>query len=275
MSNLNCSAISANESINCSYLADLLQVCNTSCECLKDLQSKYNCTMERPSISSIEITITLIVIFVLAFIGNIFTIAVISKFKVHKVPDVLVIGLALTDLLATLVPVPMTIYAYVANAPYEEGTVGCTLYGTIAQFTRYSSALIVTLISLERYFAINRPFIYRKYATPRKFVVILIICWALAFALAVAPALDPNTAIIPHGGICLFDFVTGYAYSVLVYTAIQYVIVFMCFVLVSIQLLKVYRRRKKLKVQENYNRRSHGRARDREVRFNKPNLTSR
>ena len=268
MSDFNCSTIAAQE-LNCSYLTDLVPKCNTSCECLMDLQSQH-C-----SIYDLDKAVTLLLIFVVALIGNILTIALVSKFKVHKVPDVLVIGLALTDLLATLVPVPMSIYAYLADFLYDEGTPTCILYGTLAQFTRYSSAQIVTLISLERYFAINRPFIYRKYATPKKFVIILIICWLLAFGLAVVPALDPTTAIIPHGGICLFDFVTGYSWAIIVYSGVQYVIVFVCFVLISIQLLKVYRRRKKLKVQENYNRRSQWRARDREVRFNKPNLTAR
>ena len=269
MSNFNCSALDTEE-LNCSYLKELASTCSPMCECLTNLLNEYGCL-----IYSLDKAVTLILIFVLAFVGNILTIAVISKFKVHKVPDVLVIGLALTDLLATLIPVPMSIYAYLADHRYETGTIACDLYGTLAQFTRYSSALIVTLISLERYFAINRPFIYRKYATPRKFVVILIICWLLALALAIAPALDPNTPIIPHGGICLFEFVTNYSYSILVYTGVQYVIVFVCFVLVSIQLLKVYRRRKKLKVQEDYNRRSQDRARVREVKFNRPNLTSR
>ena len=267
MSNINCSAI-ATEGVNCTYLEDFQEFCGTQ---LMKLLIEYDCV----SIYNLERAITLIFIFVLAFVGNILTIAVISKFKIHKVPDVLVIGLALTDLLATLVPVPMSIYAYLADVIYKEDTIECNLFGTLAQFTRYSSALIVTLISVERYFAINRPFIYRKYATPRKFVFILVICWLLAFALAVAPAIDPNTPIVPHGGICLFEFVSIYSYSIIIYAGVQYVIVFVCFVLVSIQLLKVYRRRKKLKVQEDYNRRSQDRARVREVRFNKPNLTSR
>ena len=227
MSNLNCSALDTEE-LNCSYLKELASTCDPMCECLTNLLNDHGCL-----IYSLDKAITLILIFVLALVGNILTIAVISKFKVHKVPDVLVIGLALTDLLATLIPVPMSIYAYLADHRYEAGTIACDLYGTLAQFTRYSSALIVTLISLERYFAINRPFIYRKYATPRKFVIILIICWLLALALAIAPALDPNTPVIPHGGICLFEFVTSYSYSILVYTGVQYVIVFVCFVLVA------------------------------------------
>ena len=243
-----------------------------------DLEHQYNssnCSKTPEDFRSLDKAVTLMIIFVIALIGNVLTIAILSKFKVHKVPDVLVIGLALTDLLATVVPVPMSIYVYLTGNRYEENTWLCNLYGTLAQFTRYSSALIVTLIAVERYFAINRPFIYRKFATPRKFVVILIICWLLAFALAVAPALDPGTKIIPHGGICLFEFVSYYSYSVIIYTGVQYVIVFLCFVLVSIQLLKVYRRRKRLKVQENYNRRSGDRVKEHEVRFNRPNLTTR
>lgn len=280
MADFNCS-VDAVRSLNCSYLTDLQQLCNDdmSCDrdCLSDLQSYYNCTQgeEQLSIYSLDKGLTLILIFVIALIGNVLTIAVVSRFKVHKVPDVLVIGLALTDLLATLIPVPMSIYAYFADMLYEKDSVACNLYGTLAQFTRYSSALIVTLIAVERYFAINRPFIYRKYATPRKFVIILIFCWIVAFGLAVYPALDPNTPIIPHGGICLFEFVTHYSYSIVVYTAVQYVIVFVCFILISIQLLKVYQRRKKLKVQEDYNRRSQERVRGREVRFNKANFSSR
>lgn len=288
MSLFNCSVPpSLAESTNCTLLdslLDQLQSFNCSSVHVMGVEQQYNfsnCSMvgevptSQANYKSLDKAVTLFIIFFLALIGNILTIIVVSKFKIHKVPDVLVIGLALTDLLATLVPVPMSIYVYISGNRYEEGTVECSLYGTLAQFTRYSSALIVTLISVERYFAINRPFIYRKHATPKKFVFILIICWLVAFALAVAPAIHPGTAIIPHGGICLFDFVSYYSYSVIIYTGIQYVIVMVCFVLVSIQLLKVYRRRKKLKVQENYNRRSEGRAREREVKFNKPNLTAR
>ena len=275
------STLSEADSTNCTVLETLMgQLQNSTCsDDRMYLQQQYNlsnCSTEDPRIdfTSLDKGVTLLVIFVFALIGNILTIIVLSKFKVHKIPDVLVIGLALTDLLATLVPIPMSVYVYFSGFRYERGTIGCNLYGTLAQFTRYSSALIVTLIAVERYFAINRPFVYRKYATPRKFVFILIGCWLIAFALAVAPALDPSTDIIPHGGICLFDFVTPYAITVTLYAGIQFVIVFVCYVLITIQLLKVYRRRKKMGVQEKYNRRSEDRMRG-EVRFTRSNLTTR
>lgn len=218
---------------------------------------------------------TLVIIFFLSLIGNVCTVAVVSRFKCHKLPDVLVIGLACTDLVATCIPVPMSLYSYITLKQFEEGTFACNFYGTVAQFTRYASVIIVTLISLERYFAINRPFVYRKYATPLKCIIVLVCCWFIAFVLALAPALDKNTPITSHDGFCLFDFSSKYAISIVVYAAVQFVIVFVCFVLVITTLIKVYHRRKQLRVQGTYNQRSQAKEREHEVTFTKPNLTSR
>ena len=217
-------------------------------------------------------TVSLIVIFACSLLGNVCTVAIVSSFKQRKLPDVLVIGLACTDLIATFIPVPMSLYSYVTLKQFSEGTLACNFYGTVAQFTRYASVLIVTLISLERYFAVNQPFIYRKYATPRKCVGVLLFCWTLAFLLALAPALDRRTTIVSHDGFCLFDFSSNYAISILIYAGVQYCIVLVCFVLVTAKLLRVYRRRKQLQVQGKYNQRSQAMARNQESR---PKLTSR
>ena len=220
-------------------------------------------------------TATLLIIFIVAVIGNVCTITVMSRFKQHKLPDVLVIGLAGNDLITTFIPVLMSLYSYITLQQFTEGSFACKFYGTVAQFTRYASALIVTLISLERYFAVNRPFIYRKYATPLRCVLVLVCCWIMAFGLAVAPALDNNTRINSHDGFCLFDFSSNYAISILVYAGVQFCVVLVCFVLVTVNLLKVYRRRKELRVQGNYNQRSQAMEREHEVTFTKPRLTSR
>lgn len=213
--------------------------------------------------------------FLVSLIGNVGTILILSQFKVHKIPDVLVVGLALTDLLATFLPIPAAMYAYFAGVDFIEGCVLCDILGTLAHFTRYSSAIIVTLVSLERYFAVNRPFIYRKHATPKRFVFILIGCWLFALALATIPVIGNNTAILSNDGVCLFDLNSNYAIGILIFSAVQYVIVFVCFVLVTVELCKVYRRRKKLKVQGQYNSTSTARNRPRELTFTRPNLTAR
>lgn len=220
-------------------------------------------------------TVSLIVIFVCSLLGNLCTVAIVSSFKQHKLPDVLVIGLACTDLVATFIPVPMSLYSYITLEQFDEGSFACKFYGTVAQFTRYSSVLIVTLISVERYFAVNQPFIYRNHATPRKCAGVLISCWVIAFVLAITPALGSHTSILSHDGFCLFDFSSNYAISILVYAGIQYCIVLVCFVLVTAKLLRVYRRRKQLQVQGTYNQRPHAREREHEVSFTRPKLTSR
>ena len=228
-----------------------------------------------PSSIDLPRTVSLIVIFAFSLVGNICTVAVVSNFKQHKLPDVLVIGLACTDLIATFIPIPMTLYSYITLNEFDEDSVACNFYGTVAQFTRYASVLIVTLIALERYFAVNQPFIYRKHATPRKCVIILLCCWIIALALAVAPVLDGSTPIRSHDGFCLFDFTTSYAIAILIYGAVQYFIVLVCFILVTAKLLRVYRRRKQLQVQGTYNQRSKAREREHEVTFTRPKLTSR
>ena len=219
---------------------------------------------------------TIILVIVFSLIGNICTIIILGKFKVHKVPDVLVIGLAVTDIFTTLIPIPMSAYAYAVGVNYTEGCILCDFFGTVALFSRFSSAQIVTIMSLERYFAVNRPFIYRKHATPKLIIGILLVSWLLALLLGVVPLMVESVDTITHDGFCLFDFTGPYSYPILVYSGIQFVIVFVCFLLVSIALCKVYRRRKRLKVQGEYNKSSRARLRDRnQVTFTRPNLTSR
>ena len=251
--------------------------CTTMNFSLVEGDGHMNCTNTTGSELHLELErgVTLALIFIASLIGNVSTIALVSRFRVHKVPDVLVIGIALTDLMATFIPVTMSAVSYFTGVQYDEGSILCNFYATVAQFTRYSSALIVTLVSVERYFAVNKPFLYRKYVTPLRITVVLICCWVAALALAIVPAVDSSTGILHHNGYCLFDFASNYAIVILVYAAVQYVIVFLCFVLVMAKLIRVYIRRKQMKVQGSYNRTSRAKERDHGVTFTKPNLTSR
>ena len=188
----------------------------------------------------------LIPIFVISLIGNTCTIAIISSFKKQRVPDVLVLGIAMTDLLATFVPVPMSIYSYVTEMSFPECSPLCVFYATIAQFTRYSSALIFTVIAVERYLAICTPFFYRSHCSPRLFWLLLLLSWLVACILALPPALDESTRITSSRGFCLFDFTTAYAIVIIVYALVQFLVVLVCFVRVTVELLRVKRRRRRM-----------------------------
>jgi len=276
-SRMECSAIQSDISAttNCSYLTEVLDDSHNCSDVLSEVvtsrQHDINCVPN----PDYEKAFTVVVILIVSLIGNIGTIGILSRFKIHKVPDILVIGLALTDLLASMVPIPMSMISYFRGLNYLEGTIECDFFGVLAHFTRYSSIGIVSLVSLERYFAVNRPFTYRKHATPKKFAVILLFCWLVAFVMAVIPALDPGSTISQHQGYCLFDLASYYAIIVLIFAAINYVIVFVCFVLVMVNLMRVYRRRKKMKVQGHYNQHSRAGYRDPMLTFTKPNFSSR
>ena len=184
-------------------------------------------------------------IFVISLVGNTATVAIISCFKQLKVTDVLVLGLAITDLIATLIPLPMSIYAYLSVMDFPEGSAPCNTYATIAQFTRYSSALITTVIALERYLAVLHPIFYKNKCKAPVFGVILILCWAVAFIIALPPAVDPNTPVSSHPGYCLFDFTSTYAIFIVIYALVQFVVVLVCFIVTTVALTRLllrYRR---------------------------------
>ena len=211
------------------------------------LNNTTNCSVElvngtcpEPSIDPVRLLV--IPIFIISLVGNTATIAIISCFKQPKVTDVLVLGLAITDLLATLIPVPMSIYSYLSLVNFPEGSAACNLYGTIAQFTRYSSALITTVIAIERYIAVLHPLIYRDKVKPPLFAGILLGCWAVAFIIAFPPAVDPNTPISSHQGFCLFDFTTAYAIFIVIYGLVQFVVVLVCFIVTTVALIRLVMR---------------------------------
>lgn len=221
---------------------------------------------------------TLILILVGSVVANVFTIALVTRFKVRRVPDILVIGLAVSDLFAVCIPVVISVYEYFNPCVDTSGTL-CVLFATLAQFTRYSSALLVSVVSVERYFAVNRPFVYRTYIGPfpYRFVIVLFVCWFVAALLAIVPAVFPNYltgGISKHEGYCLFYLQSKYAIAVLIYAIIQYGVVCVCFTLVVVNLVKVYRRRKRMTSRGTINQNSHAKERQHEVIFMKPKLTT-
>lgn len=196
-------------------------------------------------VSQLVTQLMVVPIFLVSVVGNTCTIGVMLSFKKQRVPDVLVLGLAITDMVATLIPIPMTIYSYASQMTFPECSALCGLYATVAQFTRYSSALITTVIALERNLAICSPFFYRSRCTPAVFWTLLILCWFVAGALAVLPW--PLQLLSAHIGYCLFDFTTSYANAIIVYGLVQFVVVLVCFVMVTVELIRVKRRRDRMR----------------------------
>ena len=191
------------------------------------------------------IRLSVIPIFLVSLIGNVCILLILAGFRKHKVVDVLVGGLALTDLFATLGPVAMSIYSYLSLNDFAEGTSACTAFATIAMFTRSSSCMIATVTTIDRFVAIAAPFFYKKRATPRAYVVVVCACWLLSVCIAIVPLLESNSPVASHGGFCLFEFTSKYAVSIVVIALIQFVLVLMCFFLTTLAIVVQSRSRLK------------------------------
>ena len=217
--------------------------------------------------------ISLLAIALIAILGNSMTIFIMLKFKTIKIPDLLVIALAIDDLIATLIPITMSIVGYFRGKNYEMGSHTCNFFGVIAAYTRFTAALLVTVISVERYLAVKKPLFYRKHCTPSLFKKLLVLVFVFNALLAFPPAVDPNTPINEYRGFCLFSFTRIYAVSIVVYANIQFIIVLFCFVCIVKELYNLRQRRKHMTAQNMYNRYSSASNRE-SVTFSRSTLVS-
>ena len=218
--------------------------------------------------------LTLMGIAVIAMIGNFMTIFIMLKFKTIKIPDLLVIALAVDDLITTLVPIMMSIVAYLRGKDYEMDSIACNFFGVIAAYTRFTAALLVTVISVERYLAVKKPMFYRKHCTPSLFKKLLVLVFVFNALLAFPPAVDPNTPINAYHGYCLFSFPRIYAIFIVIYANIQFIIVLFCFICIVKELYNLHQRRKQMTAQNMYNKYSTATLTRNNVSFSKPGLAS-
>ena len=84
-------------------------------------------------IPEIERGVSLLLIEIIAVFGNLLTVVVVTRYKFRRIPDILVLALACTDLVAAAFPIPMSTWLYFstqAQSPLE----ACT--GTVSSVCR-------------------------------------------------------------------------------------------------------------------------------------------
>lgn len=197
--------------------------------------------------------VTLSVIWVLAIVGNILTLAIVLRYRLRKVPDLLVFGLACTDLVACAFPIPTSLWSYYSGREID-GTEHlmrlCSAFTVVAKFTRDSSIFMVTLMVVDRFVWVLRPIQYNQGLYHKFFCVSLPAAWLLALILSLL-TLVPGVDNEAGGNICLFAFQNWYGITVIVYGLIQFIVVLVCFVIVIVEVLKLAGRRRKMLVRGN------------------------
>ncbi|XP_037634948.1 prostaglandin E receptor 4 (subtype EP4) a [Sebastes umbrosus] len=105
------------------------------------------------------------IMFIFGMVGNFIAIVVLCKSRKEQKETTfytLVCGLAVTDLLGTLLASPVTIATYVKGSWPGDNAL-CQYFGFILLFFSLAGLSIICAMSVERYIAINHPYFYNDF----------------------------------------------------------------------------------------------------------------
>ncbi|KAM4616052.1 prostaglandin E receptor 4 (subtype EP4) a [Polymixia lowei] len=109
------------------------------------------------------------IMFIFGVVGNVIAIVVLCKSRKEQKETTfytLVCGLAVTDLLGTLLASPVTIATYVKGS-WPGGDPLCQYFGFTLLFFSLAGLSIICAMSVERYMAINHAYFYNDYVDQR------------------------------------------------------------------------------------------------------------
>ncbi|XP_017262971.1 prostaglandin E receptor 4 (subtype EP4) b [Kryptolebias marmoratus] len=131
-----------------------------------------------------------VIMFIFGVVGNVIAIVVLRLSRKEQKETTfytLVCGLAVTDLLGTLLVSPVTIATYVKGS-WPGGDSLCQYSGFILLFFFLVQLSIVFTMSVERYLAINHAFFYNKNVNQRLAALTLLAVYAASMAFCALPA---------------------------------------------------------------------------------------
>lgn len=167
------------------------------------------------------------------FCGNIIIIIVLTLYKPLAIPDLLVFSLAFSDLLNVLFPAQMlNIIPNLLKTTWSRPL--CILFTSSTYWVRISSVLTISVISLDRLIAVQKPLVYRSTVMHEitRIKLLLIGLWLLSLLLATLPYMGfGHTGY--HEGSCHYQLIDlGLAYGILIEIVglVQAALVLYCYI---------------------------------------------
>lgn len=118
------------------------------------------------------------VITTISLLGNIIICVVVLKHRWILYPtNDLVISLALLDILTAIIPLPLTIGAFITEPNWIFGKSACSVYAFFNGFLKYASILTLLFIAIHRYYRVVKPREYNETFTPGYTLIISVIIW--------------------------------------------------------------------------------------------------
>ncbi|XP_077441652.1 prostaglandin E receptor 4 (subtype EP4) b [Vanacampus margaritifer] len=176
-----------------------------------------NATAEapQPSSSSSPLVGSLaipVIMFIFGVVGNVTAIVVLRisrKEQKETTFYTLVCGLAVTDLLGTLLASPVTIATY-ARGAWPGAQPLCQYSGFILLFFFLAQLCILCAMSVERYLAINHAYFYNRYVNQRLAALALLAIYVSNAGLCALPSLGAGEVKLQRpGSWCFIDWHGG------------------------------------------------------------------
>lgn len=167
-------------------------------------------------IKILELTV-LIILIILAFVGNVMIcITVLRVARLRTVPNMFVINLAVSDILMALVCMPISLHVLISSE-WPFSSVVCDLQGFFMFSFGIVSQVNMSVIAINRYFAVCRPFDCKVIFTKRNVSLIIALLWILP-GIASVPPLAGWGYYAFNGGkaFCIYPFNVNMIYTVIV-----------------------------------------------------------
>ncbi|XP_051544056.1 prostaglandin E2 receptor EP4 subtype-like [Myxocyprinus asiaticus] len=192
-----------------------------------------------------------VIMFIFGVVGNVIAIVVLRKSRKEQKETTfytLVCGLAVTDLLGTLLASPVTIATYV-NGVWPGGVPLCQYSGFILLFFSLAGLSIICAMSIERYLAINHAYFYSHYVDQRVAGLTLMAIYASNALFCALPTMGLGSVVHQYPGTwCFIDWrsndSTNATFSYM-YAGVSSVLILatvICNVLVCAALLMMHKR---------------------------------
>ncbi|XP_022242408.1 adenosine receptor A1-like [Limulus polyphemus] len=160
-------------------------------------------------------TVFEMIVAVFAVIGNLVVMVAFGlDRRVRKVTNYYILSLAMADFLVGLVGVPSAI---LTKLGLPEGNFsGCMTMLSLLVVLCTISILNLLAVSVDRYWAVLRPFSYQQIMTGRTVAIIVLVCWVLGSTIGFFPLFGWNSGPEPSGR-CFFTQVMSYDFLVFLY----------------------------------------------------------
>ncbi|XP_059404058.1 prostaglandin E2 receptor EP4 subtype-like [Carassius carassius] len=192
-----------------------------------------------------------VIMFIFGVVGNVIAILVLQKSRKEQKETTfytLVCGLAVTDLLGTLLASPVTIATYV-KGEWPGGIPLCQYSGFILLFFSLAGLSIICAMSVERYLAINHAYFYNHYVDQRVAGLTLVVIYVSNALFCALPSMGLGSVVRQRPGTwCFIDWHSNdstnatFSYMYAGFSSVLILATVLCNVLVCAALIMMHKR---------------------------------